>query len=280
MSFRVILDSFLEKMRSARPFLRTKIGSRLALLGILDFILLFFAPAIRGFVGTALFGCALSVFLVLIWRYYHRESAIVPAVLLCIPLTLDLLIYSIAKAGDSDTLIGIITALLVTIAALLLAARTPVFGFIDKINDSMYAFLGAGAACAVVVIAAWILNIIVVLSWWILCIIAFLVVAGVFAGLVYSTAAYTASDGRRQARKRRSREAQKRRYEEYRPRSRETKIYNAEYRSRRAAGDDVKIYKRRDGKIYNVDGGDDVTIEYDIDNEFDDDFFDPDHTDF
>ena len=261
MSFRVILDGFLEKLRSTRPFLRTKIGSRLALLGILDFVVLFFAPAIHGFVGTALFGCAVSVFLVLIWRYYNRESAIVPAVILCVPLTLDLLIYAIAKSGDSDTLTGIITALLIAIAALLLAAKTPLFGFIDKVNDSLYAYLGSGVACVVVVIAAWILNIVVVLSWWILCILAFLVVAGIFGGLVYSTAAYTATDGRRQARKRREREAQQRRYEEYRPRSRDTKIYNAEYRPRRAP---------RDTTVYNVEDTDEVQE----DERFDDDFLD------
>lgn len=261
MSFRVILDSFLEKMRSARPFLRTKIGSRLALLGILDFILLFFAPAIHGFVGTALLGCAASVFLVLIWRYYIRDTAIIPATLLCVPLILDIPIYAIVKSGDSDALIGIVTALLVSVAALLLAAKTPLFGFIDRINDSLYAYLGAGAACVVVVIAAWILNIVVVLSWWILCVVAFLVVAGIFAGLVYSTAAYTASDGRRQAKKRRAREAQQRRYEEYRPRSRDTEIYNAEYRPRR----------RRDTTVYNVEETADDT-EPDIDND-EDDFF-------
>ena len=262
MSFRVILDSFLDKLRSTRPFLRTKIGSRLALLGILDFILLFFAPAIHGFVGTALFGCAASVFLVLIWRYYNRESAIVPAVFLCVPLVLDMLIYAIAKSDDTGALTGIITALLVSIAALLLAAKTPLFGFIDRINDSMYAYIGAVAACAVVVIAAWVLNIIVVLSWWILCIIAFLVVAGIFVGVVYSTAQYTATDGRRQARKRRAREAQQRRYEDYRPRSRDTTIYNAEYRPRR----------QRDTTVYNVEETADDT-DLDIDNDDDIDFF-------
>ena len=48
-------------------------------------------------------------------------------------------------------------------------------------RDGMFIFasLGAGIACAVVVVAAWILNLLVLLSWWILCIIAFLVVLGI-----------------------------------------------------------------------------------------------------
>lgn len=228
MSFRLILDRFLEKARQARPFVRTKIGSRLTLLAILDFILLFFAPAIHGFVGAALFGCAASVFLVLIWRHYDRDSAIVPAILLCVPVVLDMPIYAIANAGDSAAVIGVLTALLVAVAAILLAAKSPLFGYIDRITDMMYVFVGAGVTCAGIVILAWLLNIIVALSWWILCLFAFLLFAGIFVWLVYSTAAYTATDGRRQARKRRAREAQERRYAEYRPRSRDTVIYNAD----------------------------------------------------
>lgn len=228
MNFRVILERFKEKLQSSRPFLKTKIGSRLGLLAILDFIVLFFAPAIHGFVGAALFGCAASVFLILIWRHYDRASVIVPAVFLCVPLILDMPIYAIANAGDSSAVIGVITALLVAVAALFLAAKTPLFGFINRVTDTMYVYVGAGIASVAVVIAAWLLNIIVVLSWWILCIIAFAVVAGIFASVVYSTAAYTATDGRRQARKRREREAQQRRYAEYRPRSRDTMIYNVD----------------------------------------------------
>lgn len=226
MNFHVILDSFREKLRGSRPFLRTKIGSRLALLGILDFILLFFAPMMHAFVGAALFGCVASVYLVLIWRRFDRERAIVPAVLLSVPMLLDMLIYAIAKHDDAGAVIGIITAFLVAIGAMFLAAMTPIFGFIDRTADMMYVYIGAGITCAVVVVAAWILNVIVLLSWWILCIIAFLIVVGIFLGVVFSTAAYTASDGRRQARRRREREAQERRYTEYRPRKRDTKVYN------------------------------------------------------
>lgn len=226
MNFRVIFDSFMAKLRGARPFVRTKVGSRLALLCVIDFILLFFAPAMHAFVGAALFGCVASVYLVIIWRRYDRDTAIVPAVLLSAPMLTDMLIYSIVKAGDGTAIIGIITAFLMAIAAMFLAAKTPVFNFIDRINDTMYVYIGAGIACAVVVVAAWILNLLVLLSWWILCIIAFLVVLGIFLGVVFSTAAYTASDGRRQARRKRVQEAQEKRYNEYRPRKKDTKVYN------------------------------------------------------
>ena len=226
MNFQVVFEQFKAKLKDSRPFLRTKIGSRLALLGILDFILLFFAPALHGFVGCALFGCVASVYLVLIWRRFDRDSAVVPAIFLSVPMLLDMLIYSVANVGNGGRIIGILTALLIAIAAMFLAAKTPVFSFIERISDMMYVYIGAGVVCAVVVVAAWILDLVVLLSWWILCIIAFLVVAGIFAGVVFSTAAYTASDGRRQARKRREREAQQRRYTEYRPRRRDTKVYN------------------------------------------------------
>ena len=226
MNFRMIFDSFRDKLKGARPFMRTKVGSRLTLLGIIDFVLLFFAPMIHGFVGAVLFGCVASVYLVLIWRRFDRESAIVPAVLLSIPMVLDMPIYAIAKAGDGGAVIGIITAYLIAIGAMFLCAKTPLVSFIDRMTDMMYVYIGAGIVCVVVVIAAWILDIIVLLSWWILCIIAFIVVVGIFMGVVFSTAAYTASDGRRQARKRREREAQERRYTEYRPREKSNKVYN------------------------------------------------------
>jgi len=231
---RLLWEQYLAKLRDTRPFLRTKIGSRLALLGIADFIVLFFAPLIHGFVGSALFGCVASVYLVLIWRHFDRSHAIVPAVILCVPMLLDMLIYSIAYAGDSGTVTAVIVAFLVAIPAMMIAALSKIVGFIDRAIDSMYLYIGAGVVCVLVVIAAWILDIIVLISWWILCIIAFLAVAGIFLGVVFSTAAYTASDGRRQAHKRREQdeereereERRQQRYSEYRPRKRETKVYN------------------------------------------------------
>lgn len=226
MNLQVLWNKFRAKLRQTRPFLRTKIGSRLALLAIADFIALFFAPLLHGFVGAALAGCVASVYLVLIWRRYDRPGAIVPAVLLSVPMVLDMLIYAIAYSGDTGKVTAVISALLVAIAGMFIAARSRIVGFIDRGSDMMYVYIGSGAVCLAVVAAAWVLNIIVVLSWWILCIIAFLIVVGIFLGVVFSTAAYTASDGRRQAQKRERLEQDERRYTEYRPRERNTKVYN------------------------------------------------------
>lgn len=236
LNVRLLWQQYLAKLKETRSFVQTKVGSRLALLGIADFIVLFFAPLIHGFVGSAIFGCVASVYLVLIWRHFDGNHAIVPAVILCIPMLLDMLIYSIVYAGDSGTVTAVIVAFLIAIPAMMIAALSRIVGFIDRVTDPMYLYLGAGVVCVLVVIAAWILDIIVLISWWILCIIAFLVVAGIFLGVVFSTAAYTASDGRRQAHKRRGAgkgqedqadqaEQKQKRYSEYRPRERDTKVY-------------------------------------------------------
>ena len=231
MNYQKIWQSFKRKLVDVRPFLRTKVGSRLALFGIADFILLFFAPMLHGFVGAALLGCVASVFLVIIWRKFDKDSAVVPAVFLSVPMLLDMLIYGIAYSADSDKIKAIISALLVAIAAMFIAARSKLIGFIDRNSDMMYICIAAGAVCVAAVALAWIVEIIVWLAWWILCVIAFVIVAGIFMGVVLSTAAYTATDGRRQARRRNAQreqreEEQQKKYTEYRPRRRETKIYN------------------------------------------------------
>ena len=228
MNFQLIWNNFTAKLRGSRPFLRTKIGSRLGLLGILDIIALFFAPLLHGFVGAALFGCVASVYLVLMWRRFDKENAVIPAVILTVPMLLDMLIYGIANSGNSGTVTAIISALLTAIAFMFLSAKTRLVGFIDTMEDMMYVYISAGAVCVVAVVAAWVLNVIVMLSWWILCIIAFVIVVAIFMGVVFSTAAYTASDGRRQARRNREREEQQRRYAEYRPRERDNKVYNVD----------------------------------------------------
>lgn len=224
------LNDFGEKFRTIRPFLRTKVGSRLAILGIIDFIALFFAPLIHGFFGAALFGCVASVYLVLVWRRFDREHVAVPAVLLCVPMLLDMLIYRH---------LDVVVAFVIAIIAMLLAAFSSLFGFYDKIADLINAFLVAGAICVVVIAAAGVTLLLVRIAWWILCIIAFLAVAAIFLGVVFSTAAYTASDGRRQARRMRERQTEReergedeeeespaeRRYREYRPRGK-SKVYN------------------------------------------------------
>ncbi len=217
-------NNYKQKLHDIRPFLRTKIGSRLAILAIIDFIILFFAPLLHGFVGTALFGCVASVYLILIWRRYDKEHAVVPAVILCIPMLLDMAIYH-----ELDIVVGF----LIAIAAMLIVALKKNIGFFDRLGDLINALLVAGAFCVVTVVVACIMMVLVRIAWWILCIIAFFIVVAIFMVVVFSTAAYTASDGRRQARRRHEKYAeeetespQERRYREYRPRSGSTHIYN------------------------------------------------------
>ena len=222
--FNKLYMQFRKKLYDVRPFVRTKIGSRLALIGALGFILLFFAPLFHGFAGAAIFGCVGAVYLVLIWRHYDREHAVVPAVFLSVPMLLDMAIYHS---------LPVISAFLVAIVAMFIAALAPTVIFFDKQTDTMYTFLVALGLCVAVVVAAALLMILVSVAWWILCLIAFLIVVVVFIGVVRSTAAYTASDGRRQAKRRygddnsaESRSDKEKRYSDYRPRERDHKIYN------------------------------------------------------
>ena len=212
-------NTYKRKAQEIRPFLRTKVGSRLAILAILDFIILFVAPLMHGFVGTAIFGCVASVYLMLVWRRFDREHVIVPTVILCIPMLLDMAIYH-----KADVVVG----MLVAIIAMFLVALVPSIPFYDNAADLMTSLLISGALCVVVVVLACIMLVLVQVAWWILCIIAFFLVVAVFMGVVFSTAAYTASDGRRQARRNREKtlEEQEKRYREYRPRERDTKVYN------------------------------------------------------
>ena len=217
MNFNALWEEFKSRAQNIRPFLQTKIGTRLGILFAADFLILFFAPLIHGFVGTAIFGCVASVYLILMWRRFDRAHAIVPAVILSIPMLLDMLIYH-----DLAIVVGLAAA----IAAMIIASFSPLFGFFDRIADGFYVYISAGVICVVVVVVACILLFLVNIAWWIFCIIAFLILASVFMGVVFSTAAYTASDGRRQARKRRLQQEQEEHYREYRPRERDTQVYN------------------------------------------------------
>jgi len=214
-------NTYKQKAQDIRPFLRTKVGSRLAILAIVDFIILFVAPLMHGFVGTAIFGCVASVYLMLVWRRFDREHVIVPTVILCIPMLLDMAIYHKAE---------VIVGFLVAIIAMFLVALLPSIPFYDNAADLLTAYLIGGALCVIVVVLACIMLVVVNIAWWILCIIAFFLVVAIFMGVVFSTAAYTASDGRRQARRNRETkpQSQEQRYREYRPRERDTKVYNLE----------------------------------------------------
>ncbi len=219
MNFNALWEEFKAKLTDIRPFLRTKIGSRLGLLFIADFLILFFAPLIHGFVGTAIFACVASVYLILMWRRFDPEHAIVPTVFLSVPMLLDMPIYH-----NLAVIVGLVTA----IAAMFVASSGRILSFYDRITDGYYTYIAAGAICVAVVVLACLLLFIVQISWWIFCIIAFLIVAAVFMGVVFSTAAYTASDGKRQARKHRIKQQQEERYREFRPRERDTQIYNVD----------------------------------------------------
>ena len=214
-------NNYKEKAKTIRPFLRTKTGSRLAILGIIDFIVLFFTPLLHGFVGTAIFGCVASVYLMLVWRRFDREHVIVPALILCVPMLLDMAIYHE---------ISVVVGCLISIVAMLLVALSKLFDFYDKLTDHLTSYLVAGAICVAVVVLACVTLVLVQIAWWILCIIAFFIVVAVFLGVVFSTAAYTASDGRRQARRDRERNTkdQEQRYRDYQPRQRDTKVYNVD----------------------------------------------------
>ena len=220
--------TYKQKARDIRPFLRTKTGSRLAIFAILDFVILFFAPLIHGFVGTAIFGCVATVFLILVWRRHDREHAVVPAAILCVPLLLDM--------HNLPVVVGCLAAGV----AVMLAALSPIFKFYDRITDPVSSMLAAGGICVGVVIVAWLTMILVQISWWILCIIAFVIVVAIFLGVVFSTAAYTASDGKRQERRDRIRDReqdrerrrigksreQNERYRDYKPPKRDNTVYN------------------------------------------------------
>ena len=229
-------EIYKQKAQDIRPFLRTKVGSRMGIIAIIDFVILFFAPLIHGFVGVAIFGCVGSVYLMLMWRKLDREHAIVPAVILCVPMLLDMLIYM-----AHPQIRNIIVGYLVTIIMMFLVALSPMFGFFDKIEDRMTTLLAAGALCVVVVVVACVIMLLVNIAWWILCIIAFFAVVAVFMGVVFSTAAYTASDGRRQARRKREREERtaEERYRDYRPRERDTTVYNVEDDDIRSSDEDT-----------------------------------------
>ncbi len=229
-------ETYKQKAQDIKPFLRTKTGSRMAIIAMIDFVILFFAPLIHGFVGVAIFGCVGSVYLMLIWRKLDREHVIVPAVILCIPMLLDMLFYI-----GHPQIRNIIVGYLVTIIMLFLVALSPMFGFFDKLEDRMTILLTAGALCVVVVVVACVIMLLVSYAWWILCIIAFFAVAAVFMGVVFSTAAYTASDGRRQARRKRERDERtaEERYRDYRPRERDTTIYNVEDDDIRSSDEDT-----------------------------------------
>ncbi len=192
MDFNTLFESFKQKCKTIIPFIKTKKGKWLALSFVAVFVLMFFAPAFHGLVGTALIACVAAPYLILIWRKFDCEHAIVPAVFLCIPMLLNMPIYHN---------LSIVTCLFVAIVCVLIAALNPIFSFFDNLTDMLYIYLITGAICVGIVFVALLFIFLVSVAWWIICLVAFLAVIAVFFTVVFSTAAYTATDDKRQSRK-------------------------------------------------------------------------------
>lgn len=197
MDFLNLFTIFKERCTSVQGFVRTKYGRNLFLVACGVFVLLFFAPLFQGAVGAALIGCVAAPLTVMVWRRNDRQHAVVPAVFLCIPMILDMLIYHT---------LSIAVCMLVAIVATLAVAMHPSFEFVIKIHDPMYAYLSAGGVCAAVVAITSLLILLVSIAWWLFCLLLFFAVIAVFFTVVLSTAAYTATDAKRQARKKQKRE--------------------------------------------------------------------------
>lgn len=192
-----LIELFSSRLKTVHTFTSTKIGKRLMWIAVAVFVLMFFAPMFHSTVGATLFGCVGAVMTVLIWRRYDPKHAIVPAVLLCIPMLLNMILY---------LSLTIATCMLISVVCTLLVSLHPAFSYIRKIKDDMYAYLYAGAVCAVVVILSSLLTLLVSIAWWLFCLVLFVVFVVVFFSVVLSTAAYTATDFKRQKRKKELRE--------------------------------------------------------------------------
>ncbi len=187
-----LFEIFKERCKTVSKFINTKKGRNLFLIAFAIFVVLFFAPLFQGSVGAALVGCVLAPLTVLIWRRFDMRHAIVPAVFFCIPMILDMVIYH-----TLTTAVCLLVAAVCTIAC----AIHPAFKFTHTIKDDMYAYLACGAVCVGIVVLASLLILLVSIAWWLFCLFLFFAVVAVFFTVVFSTAAYTATDAKRQAKK-------------------------------------------------------------------------------
>ncbi len=192
-----LFENFIRRCKTIRNFTTTKIGKRLLIIASAVFVLLFFAPLFHELVGAAIISCVGAVMTVLIWRRYNQGHAVVPAVLFVIPMVLDMLFYHT---------LSIASCMLVAAVCTLAVSIHPVFEFMVTIKDNLYAYLAAGGVCAAVVVLASLLTLLVSIAWWIFCLILFIAVIVMFFTVVLSTAAYTATDAKRQARKKHHKE--------------------------------------------------------------------------
>lgn len=187
-----LFEKFKGRCKTIKGFIRTKKGRNLFLVACAVFILLFFAPLFQGSVGAALVSCVAAPMTVMIWRRYDMLHAVVPAVFFCIPMILDMFIYHTLSTA---------VCLLVSVVCTLAVSIHPAFKFVHTIEDNMYAYLACGGVCVAIVVLASLLILLVSIAWWLFCLFLFLALVAVFFTVVLSTAAYTATDAKRQARK-------------------------------------------------------------------------------
>lgn len=183
---------FVSRCSTIKKSIRTKMGRNLFIISIVLFVLLFFAPLFQGAVGAALLGCVGAPMVSMIWRRFDSRHAVVPAVFFCIPMIADMLIYRS---------ISVAACLLVAVVGTIATAIHPLFEFVNKIEDNLYAYLSAGGVCVAIVVLASLLILLVSIAWWIFCLILFFAIIALFFTVVLSSAAYTATDDKRQARK-------------------------------------------------------------------------------
>lgn len=197
MDFNNLFLVFKDRCKTINTFTGTKFGRTMFLVACAVFLLLFFAPLFQGTVGAALVSCVMAPLTVMIWRRHDKRHAVVPAVFFCIPMILDMLIYHT---------LSIAVCMLVALVCTLAVAMHPAFEFVINIKDSMYAYLACGGVCATVVVIATMLILLVSIAWWLFCLFLFLAVIAIFFTVVLSTAAYTATDAKRQARKKKAKQ--------------------------------------------------------------------------
>lgn len=200
MDFNKLYEIFKDRCKTVGKFINTKTGRNMFLVAVAVFVLLFFAPLFQGSVGAALVGCVIAPFTVLVWRRYDMRHAIVPAVFFCIPMIFDMVIYHTLSTA---------ACLLVAVVCTLMCAIHPMFRFTHTIEDNLYAYLACGGACVAIVVLASLLILLVSIAWWLFCLFLFFAVVAIFFTVVFSTAAYTATDAKRQAKKKQRKQLNK-----------------------------------------------------------------------
>lgn len=192
MDFNSLFDAFKSRCSTIGRFMKTKKGKRLSFISCAVFVLLMLCPLFQGAVGAALIGCVAAPMTVMSWRRHDFHHAVVPAVFLCVPMVLSMIIYhNIAVAA----------CLLVALVCTLAVSIHPAFDFLRTMKDNMYAYLSMGGVCVAIVVLASLLILLVSVAWWIFCLLLFFSIIAMFFIVVLSSAAYTATDDKRQARK-------------------------------------------------------------------------------